>query len=383
MGEEVLVPNQMTDDNIEAFFALVRAGLWEQDVNLSTFGRIDYEEILNLAEEQSLVGLITAGLEHVQDVKVPQEILLQFIGESLQIEQQNKEMNSFLSRLTEKMMEADVYSILVKGQGIAQCYERPLWRASGDIDLFLSEENYRKAKALLLPLGEITEPEELKKRHLAINIEGWIVELHGTLHSGLSKRIDNLLDDIQREVFYDGRARSWMNGKTQIFLMNETSDAIYVFTHILQHFYKGGIGLRQICDWCRLMWTYKDTIKTDKLKSNIKKYGLESEWKAFYALAVKYLGMPEVSGLMFQDSRKAKCENKADKIMDFILMSGNFGHNRDMSYYSKYPYLIRKFYSMKMRVGDLINHARIFPLDSIRFSFWIMLNGLKSAVRGE
>lgn len=95
------------------------------------------------------------------DVKVPQEWVLQFVGETLQIEQQNKEMNSFLSRLTEKMRGADIYSLLVKGQGIAQCYERPFWRASGDVDLFLSEDNYQKAKELLLPLGEITEPEEL------------------------------------------------------------------------------------------------------------------------------------------------------------------------------------------------------------------------------
>ena len=64
-------------------------------------------------------------------------------------------------------------------------------------------------------------------------------------------------------------------------------------------------------------------------------------------------------------------------------MSGNFGHNRDMSYYDKYPYVVRKFFSMKMRVGDLISHARIFPLDSLRFFHRIMFNGLRSAVRGE
>lgn len=192
-----------------------------------------------------------------------------------------------------------------------------------------------------------------------------------------------MLDDIQREVFYDGNVRSWMNGSTQIFLMNETCDAIYVFTHILQHFYKGGIGLRQICDWCRLLWTYRESLNYGVLESRIRKAGLMSEWKAFYALATKYLGMPEVSSLTFNVSGDKKWEKKADRIMEFILMSGNFGHNRDMSYYDKYPYVIRKFYSMKMRLGDLISHARIFPLDSIRFSFWIMLNGVRSAVRGE
>lgn len=37
-------------------------------------------------------------------------------------------------------------------------------------------------------------------------------------------------------------------------------DVVYVFAHILQHFFKGGIGLRQICDWCRLLYTYRDSL---------------------------------------------------------------------------------------------------------------------------
>ena len=69
--------------------------------------------------------------------------------------------------------------------------------------------------------------------------------------------------------------------------------------------------------------------------------------------------------------------------MEFVLKAGNMGHNRDMSHFSKYPYLIRKCVSMGRRIGDLINHARIFPLDSLRFFPRIMWNGLRSAVRGE
>lgn len=36
-----------------------------------------------------------------------------------------------------------------------------------------------------------------------------------------------------------------------------------------------------------------------------------------------------------------------------------------------------------VRIGDLINHARIFLLDSLRFFPRIMFNGLRSAMRGE
>lgn len=129
------------------------------------------------------------------------------------------------------------------------------------------------------------------------------------------------------------------------------------------------------------MWTYRDSLNYGLLEKRIRRAGLMSEWKAFYNLASRYLGMPDLgSGLMVHDSRYDK---KADRIMEFILKSGNMGHNRDMSHFSKYPYLIRKCVSMGRRIGDLINHARIFPLDSLRFFPRIMFNGMISAIRGE
>ena len=376
-----------TDNNTDAFFALVRVGLWgEADANLNLnandnlFEGVEWEKIYKLVQEQSVLGLVLAGLEH-SDVKPPQMMLLQWIGEVQVIEQRNKEMNAFVADLIEKLRKVDIYSLLVKGQGVSQCYEKPLWRSCGDVDLFLSDSNYKKAKFFLLPRASSVEEEYVREKHLAMTIDGWAVELHGHLYSGLSSRVEQELDALQQDTFYGGEVRSWMNGETQVFLLKAENDAFYVFTHILQHFYKEGVGLRQICDWCRLMWTYRDSLDYGLLEQRIKRAGLMSEWKAFYNLASRYLSMPDLgSGLMVHDSRYDK---KADRIMEFILKSGNMGHNRDMSHFSKYPYLIRKCVSMSRRISDLINHARIFTLDSLRFFPRIMFNGVRSAMRGE
>lgn len=74
------------DKNKGAFHELIGAGLWGKTAQLSVYENIDYAKIYELAEEQSVMGLVTAGLEYVSDVKVPQETLLQFIGATLQIE---------------------------------------------------------------------------------------------------------------------------------------------------------------------------------------------------------------------------------------------------------------------------------------------------------
>ncbi len=371
----------MRSNSLEAFFTLVRGGLWEKDVQLSQFGKVNYEEVMRLAEEQSVVGLVAAGLEHVTDGKVPKENLLQFVGQALQLEQQNQAMNSFIGKLVEKLLKSGTYTLLIKGQGIAQCYDKPLWRSSGDVDLFMSSLNYDKAKSVLIPLASKVDEEYESSQHLGMTINGWVVELHGTLQCNLSPRVKKGIEGIENDIIYGGQVRSWLNGSTQVFLPGPNEDAIYIFAHFLNHFYKEGVGLRQICDWCRLLWTFRDSINQKALESRIKEMGLVSEWKAFAALAVDWLGMSKEAMPMYDESHL--WSKKANRIIDFIMMSGNMGHNRDMSHFSSKPFIIRKCISAGRRIGDLINHARIFPLDSLRFFPRIMFNGLRSAIRGE
>lgn len=344
------------DKNTKAFLALVWAGLWEKEVQLEQYGKVDFGEIYQLAGEQSVVGFVTAGLEHIQDVKAPQEIVLKCIGESLQLEQTNKAMNQFIEKLVGKMREAEIYTLLVKGQGIAQCYERPLWRSSGDVDLLLSDSDYKKAKDLLLPLSTGNKPDERYSKHLGMNIDQWYVEIHGTLRTGLSGRIDKEVDAMQRDVFFGGSVRSWNNGSTQVFLPAPDNDVFFVFTHFIKHFYKEGMNLRQICDWCRLLWTFRDSLNHELLKKCVHKAGLMTEWMAFAALAVEYLGMPADAMPIYNDNQKHNLKRKAEQILKHIMKGESFN-------------VIRDTWAI----------AKIFPLNTIKFipAIFFNVNGLK------
>ncbi len=369
--------------NHQAFFALVRAGLWDNTpVHDSWFmvhgsEQVDWEKVYQLAAEQSVQGLVLAGIEKTNTNRTnntnrpPQVQLLQWIGEVQIIEQQNKAMNDFVAKLIEKLRDADVYAILVKGQGIAQCYERPLWRTSGDVDLLLSEVNYENAKKLLIPIATDVEQEYKSFKHQGMTMKGgYVVELHGTVHSRLSKRIDRVIDEAQYDVFCEGNVRSWDNNGTAVFLPSPDNDVIFVFTHILHHFYIEGIGLRQICDWCRLLWTYKDTMNHGLLESRIRKMGLMSEWKAFAAFAVDWLGMPSEAMPLYSTDRK--WSKKAEKIIAFVLETGNFGHNREIAG--------NKFGSAWNKMKDFGRHTKIFPMDSFKFFWHFLWDGLALAV---
>ncbi len=380
------------DVNQHAFFELLGAGLFPVHgerfmVNDSLFKDLDWNKVYQLAQEQSVLGFMLQGIDWLKasesQFTVPQVLLLHWIGEVQVIEQENKEMNAFVVALIEKLQDENIYSILLKGQGVAQCYEKPLLRTCGDVDLFLSEEDYNKAKVFLVPLASSVETEYENSKHIGMTIDGWTVELHGSLRVGLPKRINRVLDDIQSDTFNVGNMHSWMNGGTQIFMLGAENDIMYVFVHFLNHFYKGGIGLRQICDWCRLLYTYRESLNVGLLESRIMQAGLMREWKAFGAFAVNYLGMPIEAMPFLNMDECANLEKKADRICRFIIKVGNFGHNRDTSYYGKYPFVVRKAISAWRRTKDIFHHIMIFPLDSLRFFPNIIWNGMKSAARGE
>lgn len=361
--------------NQKAFLALLQGGLWSDgNLEIRIDEAADWQEVYRLATEQSVLGLVLSGLEH-SDMKPPQMLLLQWIGEVQIIEQRNKEMNGFISELIEKLRKDDIYALLVKGQGVAQCYEKPYWRCSGDVDLLLSNNNYLKAKSALIPVAsEVANEDEIAK-HQALVINGFDVELHGKMPFTLSMRVEAGIDEVLDDLFCRGNIRSWDCNGTQVFLPSPDNDVILVFTHFLHHFFIEGVGLRQICDWCRLLYTYKDSLDFKLLESRIKAMGLMSEWKAFYNLASRYLGMPDLdSELTIHDSRFDK---KADRLMKLVLECGNFGHNKDLSYRTRYSGITYKIVAALRRLRDFASLIPVFPLDAPRFYVTYVLGKVK------
>lgn len=223
-------------NSVEVFFLLVRAGLFGCIEGVEDFLLDDVEcaEVYQLAKEQSMVGLIADGIEVVQTEwqkthntpLMPREWLLKFAHVALQQEQRNLNMNKFVAELIDKLRKNGNYALLLKGQGVAQCYMNPLRRACCDVDLLLTEENYQKAKDYLLPSASFSKAGNEYKKEQIIEISHWVVELHGSLRCGFSSRIDRELDKVYHDTFYDGNVRSWMNGNVQVLYLGMPEEAM-------------------------------------------------------------------------------------------------------------------------------------------------------------
>lgn len=371
----------------DLFLALLRAGLWENGtLELSPDDAKYMKAVCELAFQQSVAGLVAAGLEHVAcpgsaKFELPMPLSMKLVSTMLAAEKRNGAMNRFIAELLSGLDDEKLNVVLVKGQGIAQCYERPLWRASGDIDLLVDGHAYARMSEILAARASRVEKEDKANMHFAMTVDGWEIELHGKLNNHVSSRADRVVDKVKDMVLAENQTRIWHNGGTDIRLPSPDCDAVLVFSHILQHYFRGGIGLRQICDWCRLLSTCASNIDRALLESRIREMGMMTEWKSFAALAVDHLGMPEA--LMPMYDRNGRWSKKARGILEHIFETGNFGHNRDNSYFRRYPFVVRKFISLHRHTRDIVlRHLALFPLDSIRLFFRMLTSGLRSAAKG-
>lgn len=376
----------------QAFFELLREGLWEDAVKVNGYGlkvkdlpdAIDYDEILHLAQVQSVVGLVAAGVERLTaysfdklGASIPLTEKLKFLGHCQLIEQRNAAMNRFIEGLMSRLQQADVTALLVKGQGVAQCYARPQRRGTGDVDLLLGND-YKSAVELLSIDASKVEKENPFNLHQAMTLDSWSVELHGTLRGLLKRRLDKVIDEVQDDTFRNKRVRIWYNGYVDVLLPAPDNDVVFVFSHLLQHFFREAVNLRQICDWCRLLWTYKDEIDRVLLENRLLRMKVMSEWRAFSALAVDHLGMPIDAMPLYTPSKY--WTRKGNRILMGILNENN---GNTVDFHLPTEFLNQKANSFWQHTKAGLQHFLIFPWDTVIVWINMIIVGVKVAVRNK
>lgn len=367
------------------FFTLLRSGLWGTVPDVSSFrpSAEDWKDVLRIAKEQTVIGLVAEGAALCPSGFVPEAVGLRLIGLCESIRRRNTQTNSVIASLVALFAGDGIPFFLLKGQGVACCYLKPELRMPGDIDLFVLPEDYQQSKKTLSKIGVRDEGEGLDKLHYGAMHGDLEIEIHGTVHTSLGNRINGCLDDMQRELFETESCRSLectgKDGSVRIKLPSPDFDALFVFIHLLQHFFCGGLGLRQLCDWARLLHCYRDSVDVPKLEARLKRMGVTSEWKAFMSFIVNYLSLPEQDAILLDRG----CEAKARRIWRYVEMVGNFGTKIRRRDRTRDPYLIRKVQSFVINSKCFLVHIAIFPLDSLKFFWGYFITGIRAVIHGE
>jgi hypothetical protein len=368
---------QATDSQ---FFALLRSGLWNEVPDRTPFaGGTDWEALYRLAFQQTVVPLVTDGINRLPGELLPAEPerLDPFLGDLMATAKRNRVLDAFIPKLFGALKDIPV--VLVKGQSLALDYPEPERRQPGDIDLLLLPSSYEAAKGILLPKATKVLEEQAEIWHQGMHFHNIEVEIHGSVSTLISKRLDRKLAVLLEEQF-DGRTFPSVSiGGAGIPVPEADFNAIYIFVHFLQHYWSGGVGLRQLTDWMVFVSVHKRDIHPVILERRLHEFGLLHLWKVFTGFVQEYLGCPaEKLPLAAKPDPK-----KNARIWKYIRRSGNFGKNQDRSR-KKESYLVRKFHSLwRLVVADRLRHFPVFPKESIRFFFGSFGYGLQRLARGE
>ena len=370
----------VTEATERQFFALLRSGLWNEVPDREAFGvPVEWESLHRLAYEQTVVPLVTDGVNCLDQALLPAdpERLDPFLGDLMMTAQRNAKLDAFIPKLFKALQ--GIPTVLVKGQSLAPDYPNPARRQPGDIDLLLLPSSYGEARERLLPKATTVMEEEAEIYHQGMRFHSVEVEIHGSISTLMSRKLDRKLAAMLQEQF-DGRPLPSVSiDGTDIPVPEANFNAVYIFVHFLQHYWSGGVGLRQLIDWMVFISVHKRDIHPVLLENTLEGLGLLHVWKVFTGFDQEYLGCPAEKLPL---SARPSTEKNA-RIWRYIRSCGNFGKNAPRDRKPE-PYLLRKLHSLwKQVLVNRLRHFRTFPRESVRFFLGAFGYGIQRLAQGE
>lgn len=340
------------------FFALLQSGLWGSKPDESLFDDItDWQAVLKIASMQTVIGFVFDGISNLPlHLQPSSDILQKLYITVVRIENSHELLNDRLTRIVPLLSDENIYPVLLKGQGVALNYPNPTHRQCGDIDLYVGEEDYKKACNLVIEKGMASlGPSSESYKHFHFDWDGVHIELHRMVAKIPNPFIDKKFQEWTAFHLHKDRLLRRHINNTEILLPPPNFNALYIFYHAFHHFVSDGVGCRQLCDWVMCLHQFRDTINRDLLLADLKRFRLLRVWQIFGCIAVHQLGLPHEEFPFYTDSYS---DISQDVILRDILQLGNFGRYDKKWKTRPAGYLSGKLHNFRMKNRRAV---KLFP----------------------
>ena len=308
----------------DAFLVLLRAGLWEKDLESLSCFPLTAKEWLDVYQQalcQTVSGIVYRGIIRLPDHLIPPEdILLRWVVRVDAIEQRNRHMNEAVNELCFLFKNEEIRTVLQKGQGIASLYEYPLMRECGDIDLYFPDRKEREKADFFIQQQGIPIS---KGADGSIHYEwkGVVVEHHSRLLDVYNPFQQDYLNQLEKKI----RFTTVRLGKEEDGEVTVAAPVLYLLmlnVHILKHALGLGVGLRQLCDMACAYYKWHATMEKHELCEIYRKIGLVRWSNLLHSALREYLGVP----VTFLPDDRDKQESPWP-LFHIIQQGGNFGRS--------------------------------------------------------
>ena len=354
--------------NIQAlFFSLLRSSLWggELDVEVSGLSRRDLGRLIKIARSQAMVGLVAHEIMvHDEFACILDEEGRERLTYMVQENYFNyQKLNTVLLSVVAALRKHRIEPVLMKGHGVSKLYPVPELRQSGDIDIYVGKESFEKACQVI---GEMSTPEDHQGdisslKHFHTRISSVYIEIHRYTDVYHPKSYDLKYQKISDAGMHSNLVPMTF-GETEILTPELNFNLFFIFNHFWHHFISDGVGLRQICDWARLLHVNYGKLDLDYLANVLRELNLMKVWKVFGYIAVNTLGLP-AEQMPFYDPR---CAKRAARLLDLIMREGNFAVEKHKLEKRPDGYVAGKLYTLTQDAKRDLLVFRIFPWDAVK-----------------
>lgn len=352
----------------DLFFELLLVCTGAKDVLSRTYSEAEWNDALEIAQEQAIEGVLLSAIERLPDEQRPPKlVLLQWIGSVQMIEANSKKIAEASETVIKYFRENGYACNILKGSAVARYYPLPERRQSGDVDVWVDggrEKIYDFARSF--DENEMLYGVNYHHIHFHL-IEDVHIEVHiwpSYLSSPLRNRRLHKFCNLHRPTM-------------ETSMPSLAFDRVFILLHCYRHMCGYGVGLRQIMDYYMVLRTVQDSrFKVQEEAETvkwIKKLGMERFAKGLMWVLQNYFGLEAQYLLMEPD------EKEGQFIMQEVMLTGNMGHGDTRDWGSKQTALSRFFFNLKRDVylAKHYPHEALWqPFFSIWLYFWRMAKGL-------
>lgn len=326
-----------------AFLSLLRIALGTQKELPQALTAAEWLDAYNMARVQWLVGVLMQGIERLpEDQRPPEGLRLDWIGQTLYIEQCNRLMAQVASTLP---------GLQLKGQAVARFYPQPERRQCGDIDIWMPEG--RKA-ALRWAHAHLRDCELPNAFHVSCpDYHGVPVEVHWTptiMHNPvLNRRLQQYYSQLAGQT--PGSGHSIVE-----------QPLVYLLHHAFNHLLTEGLGLRQLVD---IFWVLQ---RPESVPNDITEV-LEHLHLTHFMAAVGHI-LSHHLGLPAQLLPTPPDALLGERLLEEVIAGGDLGMGRDHT---------RGIRLLYRRLATVVSHLCYAPCEVMFIPLISTLSGLKRA----
>ena len=253
----------------------------------------EWDEVYNVARTQTVTGLVYHALTLFpgKPPGLSTKMLYRWASEAERLEKRSRIVFRFAEELLDRLGSAGLSPLVMKGPSVAMYYPKPLLRESGDIDLYVPENEISATLECLHQMGYSSS----KSADGGYCVTGGLadIDLHDKYFDLHVK--DELLPPVP----------------------SPQAELMMLSSHILKHALGPGVGLRQICDMALAYKALEGLYDKRQLAMLFKRCGLDSWNRLLCSFLKARLGL---------DVQLYSTDVRWDSLEMIVFGGGNFGH---------------------------------------------------------